>query len=137
MANSAWLVLAAIAFNLTRAAGALASAFNAKATAGTIRRRVINITARVTPSALRLLPPGPGPLPGSGCSPPRSDRQLLPERPSAARPEPEDQWSSRADRQLNRGPTHDCQKQDQLIAQSNPVLTQPSDVRFVVDKCQP
>ena len=31
-ANSAWLVLAAIAFNLTRAAGTLASAFHARAT---------------------------------------------------------------------------------------------------------
>ena len=36
-ANSAWLVCAAMAFNLTRAAGALASAFHAKATTGTIR----------------------------------------------------------------------------------------------------
>ena len=36
-ANGAWLVLATIAFNLTRAAGALASAFHAKATTATIR----------------------------------------------------------------------------------------------------
>ena len=35
-ANSAWLVLAAIAFNLTRAAGALASQRHAKATTGAI-----------------------------------------------------------------------------------------------------
>src|SRR3954451_10301543 len=38
-ANSAWLVLAAIAFNLTRAAGALASGFHAKPTTATIRPR--------------------------------------------------------------------------------------------------
>lgn len=52
-ANSAWLVLAAMAFNLTRAAGALASAFHAKATTATIRRQLINVAARVTRSARR------------------------------------------------------------------------------------
>ena len=52
-ANSAWLVLAAIAFNLTRAAGALASSFHAKATTATIRDQLINIAARVTRSARR------------------------------------------------------------------------------------
>jgi hypothetical protein len=52
-ANSAWLVLAAIAHNLLRAAGALASAFHAKATTGTIRTQLINIAARVTRSARR------------------------------------------------------------------------------------
>ena len=52
-ANSAWLVLAAIAFNLTRAAGALASSFHAKATTATLRRQLINIAARITRSARR------------------------------------------------------------------------------------
>jgi hypothetical protein len=52
-ANSAWLVLAAMAFNLTRAAGALASSFHAKATTATLRRQVINVAARVTRSARR------------------------------------------------------------------------------------
>lgn len=52
-ANSAWLVLAAIAFNLTRSAGTLASAFHAKATTATIRRQLINLAARVTRSARR------------------------------------------------------------------------------------
>jgi DDE family transposase len=42
-ANSAWLVCAAMAFNLTRAAGALASVFHAKATTGTIRAQLINV----------------------------------------------------------------------------------------------
>ena len=37
MANSAWLVLTVIAFNLLRAAGALASRFHATATTGTLR----------------------------------------------------------------------------------------------------
>jgi hypothetical protein len=52
-ANSAWLVLAAIAFNLTRAAGALASSFHAKATTATIRGQLIAVAARVTRSARR------------------------------------------------------------------------------------
>ena len=64
-ANSAWLVLAAMAFNLTRAAGALASTVHAKATTATIRRQLINVAARVTRSArrghLRLPTHGPGP----------------------------------------------------------------------------
>ncbi|RFU19746.1 IS1380 family transposase [Geodermatophilus marinus] len=53
-ANSAWLVLAAMAFNLTRAAGALASAFHAKATTGTIRAQLIAVPARLARSARRL-----------------------------------------------------------------------------------
>jgi DDE family transposase len=53
MANSAWLVLAAIAFNLTRAAGALASPFHARAATATIRTQLINIAGRVTRSARR------------------------------------------------------------------------------------
>ncbi|MDP3712171.1 MAG: IS1380 family transposase [Mycobacteriales bacterium] len=53
-ANSAWLVCAAIAFNLTRAAGALASTFHAKATTGTIRTQLINVPGRLARSARRL-----------------------------------------------------------------------------------
>ena len=53
-ANSAWLVCAAMAFNLTRTAGVLASAFHAKATTGTIRAQLINIPARLARSARRL-----------------------------------------------------------------------------------
>ena len=40
-ANGAWLVLAAMALNPTRAAGALAALFHAKATIATIRRQLI------------------------------------------------------------------------------------------------
>ena len=53
-ANGAWLVLAAIAFNLTRAAGALASRFHARATTATIRRQLINIPARPVRSARQV-----------------------------------------------------------------------------------
>jgi hypothetical protein len=52
-ANSAWLVLAAMAFNLTRATGALASTFHAKATTATLRRQLISVAARVTRTARR------------------------------------------------------------------------------------
>ncbi len=53
-ANSAWLVCAAIAFNLTRTAGALASTFHAKATTGTIRAQLITVPARLARSARRI-----------------------------------------------------------------------------------
>ena len=53
-ANSAWLVLAAIAFSLTRAAGALASAFHARATTSTIRTQMISVPTRLARSARRL-----------------------------------------------------------------------------------
>jgi len=54
-ANGAWLVCAAMAFNLTRAAGCLASTFHAKATTGTIRAQLITIPARIASSARRLV----------------------------------------------------------------------------------
>jgi len=53
-ANSAWLVLAVIAFNLTRAAGTLASTLHARATTGTIRAQLITVPARLAHSARRL-----------------------------------------------------------------------------------
>ena len=45
-ANAAWLILAAIAQNLTRALGTLASTQHAVARGATIRRQLINIAAR-------------------------------------------------------------------------------------------
>jgi hypothetical protein len=53
-ANAAWLVLAVIAFNLTRAAGTLATADLARATTATIRRKLIAVPARVASSARRI-----------------------------------------------------------------------------------
>jgi Transposase DDE domain group 1 len=52
-ANAAWLILATIAFNLTRAAGTLASRFHAKATTATIRAQLITVPARIARSARR------------------------------------------------------------------------------------
>jgi Transposase DDE domain group 1 len=53
-ANAAWAVLWAIAHNLTRAAGALAGAFHARATTATIRAQLINVPARLARGARRL-----------------------------------------------------------------------------------
>jgi hypothetical protein len=46
-ANAAWLALAAICHNLTRAAGCLAGAFFAKARGATIRSQLIAVAARI------------------------------------------------------------------------------------------
>jgi hypothetical protein len=54
-ANAAWLVLAVIAFNLTRAAGTLAGARHRKATTGTLRRQLVHVPARIASSARRLV----------------------------------------------------------------------------------
>lgn len=53
-ANAAWLALAAISYNLTRAAGTLTDRFHAKATGATIRKDLINIPARIATSARRI-----------------------------------------------------------------------------------
>ena len=55
-ANSAWLVLAVIAFNLTRTASIIADHAGrlAKATTATIRRTLITVPARVARSARRI-----------------------------------------------------------------------------------
>jgi hypothetical protein len=53
-ANAAWLVLACIALNLTRAAATLTAPSLAKATTATIRRKLIAVPARIASSARRL-----------------------------------------------------------------------------------
>ena len=53
-ANAAWTVLWAIAHNLTRAAGILASTFHARATTATIRAHLINVPARLARSNRRI-----------------------------------------------------------------------------------
>ncbi|EWM15843.1 TnpC protein [Kutzneria sp. 744] len=54
-ANAAWLTCAAIAFNLTRAAGCLAGGHCAKARIATLRRQLINVPARIAHRARRLI----------------------------------------------------------------------------------
>lgn len=53
-ANAAWLVLAVIAFNLTRAAAIITGPRLAKATTATIRRKLIAVPARVASSVRRV-----------------------------------------------------------------------------------
>jgi len=53
-ANAAWLVLAVMAFNLTRAAATLTGPALAKATTATIRRKLITVPARIASSARRV-----------------------------------------------------------------------------------
>jgi hypothetical protein len=53
-ANAAWLVLACMAFNLTRAAATLTGGRLATATTATIRRTLITVPARIACSARRL-----------------------------------------------------------------------------------
>ena len=54
-ANGAWLALAAVAFNLLRAAGAAASTRHAKARWATLRTQLIDLPARIASSARRLV----------------------------------------------------------------------------------
>lgn len=54
-ANAAWLVLATIAFNLSRAIGTLASTDLGKARSGTIRRKLITVPARLATSARKIV----------------------------------------------------------------------------------
>jgi hypothetical protein len=54
-ANAAWLALAVIAFNLTRAAGTLTDTDLRRATTATIRRKLINVPARIATSARRVI----------------------------------------------------------------------------------
>jgi hypothetical protein len=54
-ANAAWLVLAVIAFNLTRAAATITGPALARATTATIRRKLVTVPARVASSARRII----------------------------------------------------------------------------------
>ena len=53
-ANAAWLVLAVMAFNLTRAAATITGPRLAKATTAIVRRKLIAVPARVASSARRV-----------------------------------------------------------------------------------
>ena len=79
-ANAAWLVLAVIAFNLTRAAGTAAAPDLAKATTATIRRKLITV-----PGTGRDLSPTDHPAPAPSLAlGDRLDRAVRPgQRPTA------------------------------------------------------
>jgi hypothetical protein len=78
-ANAAWLVLAVIAFNLTRAAAVITGPSLARATTATIRRKLIAVPALIASSARRITMHLPAGWPWqaawtqlftSGCGPP-------------------------------------------------------------------
>ena len=54
-ANAAWLVVAVMAFNLTRTAGVIAAGAMAKATTATIRHRIVAVAARIARRSRRLI----------------------------------------------------------------------------------
>jgi hypothetical protein len=54
-ANAAWLTLWAMTYNLLRAAGALTSAFHAKATTATLRAHLVQVPARIARPARRII----------------------------------------------------------------------------------
>ncbi|AGN19809.1 hypothetical protein J433_14387 [Corynebacterium glutamicum MT] len=54
-ANATWLVVAVMAFNLTRAAGIIAGTGLARATTSTIRRTIVTVPARIARRARRLV----------------------------------------------------------------------------------
>lgn len=88
-ANSAWILCAAITHNLLRAAGVLAGATNAVARGSTLRRRIVNIPARLARPqrrpVLHLPSTGPGPSTGLLCgatsSAPAHQRPPPPDHP--------------------------------------------------------
>ncbi|MBC7596096.1 MAG: IS1380 family transposase [Kineosporiaceae bacterium] len=53
-ANAAWLVLAVMTFNLTRATGTICGGDHARATTSTLRRKIIAVPARIASSARKL-----------------------------------------------------------------------------------
>jgi len=55
MADSAWLVVTAVAFTLTRAAGCLASTFHSRASLATMQAELIHVHARLAHSARNLV----------------------------------------------------------------------------------
>jgi hypothetical protein len=62
-ANAAWLVLAVITFNLTRAVGVLTGTDLARATTATVRRKLIHVPARAASRRRRLILHLPHPWP--------------------------------------------------------------------------
>ena len=83
-ANAAWLALAALAHNLTRAAGALAGTFHARATTATIRDHLVNVPARLARSAGRITLHLPEHLPPRARTSPSSSAPRTHHRPSDA-----------------------------------------------------
>jgi hypothetical protein len=129
-ANAAWLVLAVMAFNLTRAAATIAGGRLRRATTSTVRRTLITVPARIARSAHECActyrQPGHGNRHGPRCSttttdhpqpPPNDHRQRWhdrrPEKPDShlgwsttrprARPSPDPHTPHHRSRSVDRG----------------------------------
>ena len=106
-ANAAWLACAAIAHNLTRAAGALAGGRHARTRTATLRTQLIHTPARIAHSAHRQVLHLPRDWPWEARAgravPPRPARPPPHRRLTTAPTGPtgDHQWKSRTDRQLN------------------------------------
>jgi hypothetical protein len=72
-ANSAWVLCAAIAHNLLRAAGVLAADRYTRARGSTLRRTIVNVPAGNADRSCTCPPTGPGQRPGLRCGTTLSD----------------------------------------------------------------
>ena len=144
-ANAAWLAVAAMAHNLVRAAGALASLPFAKARAATIRRDLIAVAGRTArtrtrpphPAPARRLAPRAGmaqparhrlrPARRSGLTSPDRSAPRRPQRPPEPRPQPVTPDKPQARRAAGRPRPHSPQKtpragiEVKMIYQNGPV----------------
>jgi hypothetical protein len=109
------------AFNLTGAAGCLASLLHARATTGTIRAQLINVPARLAHSGRRLHlhfhGTGPGNAPGPSCSTPPWDHPSRPDPLHLRKARHEPKWNSRTDRPITHAP---ATQHDQQAAPTGP-----------------
>lgn len=113
-ANSAWILCAAIAHNLLRTVGVLAGGTHAVARAATLRRRIVNVAARLapppTPTSCTCPATGPGSMRGFGCgtTPSEDVRHRWPSPPDHPPQGPtrttQESW---VDQQLRPACTHD------------------------------
>ena len=106
-ANAAWLVLAAISFNLTRAAGTLASRFHTRPppprSAPSSSRSLPASPAPQAGSACTCPSGGPGKPPGRRCSPPPQDHPpTRPDHPARVGATKDPKWKTRTDRHPTR-----------------------------------
>ena len=82
-ANAAWLVLAVMAFNLTRAAGTLTGAPLHHATTATIRRKRVHVPAQIAASPRRRTLRTPAGWPWATAGPHNFDAPAPPRVPRA------------------------------------------------------
>ena len=127
-ANSAWALCAAITHNLLRAAGTLAGAQHAAARGATLRRRIVNVPARLARPQRRPVLHLPSHWPWandgwrSGATPSATPPTTRLTRPPAAHgPTGDQDWKSWADQQIQYARTPDDQDQRSAHQTANPI----------------